>query len=175
MVCTTLCIHAMIGLIISLLANRTHTPTMTCQTALLFLLVASASTEVSSFAPQSHRSRLAHPTIPPAYTQLAAMERLHDTSTNSYSIEHVYTHRDIDFITRRIARDEWTALGSVIAETMHETILDVGNDALKQRSWTDRITLTDRIAEEVSSAVEVSSFLHCTSTNYNMVYMCAIS
>ena len=82
------------------------------------------------------------------------MERLHDPSTNAFQVEHVYSLRDIDRITQKIADDEWSALGSVIAETMLETILDVGDDALKQRGWVERMSLTNRIAEEVSSVVE---------------------
>lgn len=86
---------------------------------------------------------------------LAAMERLHDPSTNSYGrAEHIYSLRDIDAITRTIGDDEWTALGSAIAEAMYETILDVGDDALGQRGWVERMSVTNRIAEEVSKSVE---------------------
>lgn len=85
----------------------------------------------------------------------SAMERLHDPSANPYgSVEHVYSIRDIEVVTQKIADDEWTGLGSVIAETMFETILDVGDDALGEMSWVDSMSLTDRIAEEVSSSVE---------------------
>ena len=84
------------------------------------------------------------------------MERLHDPSTNAFgSVEHVYTLRDIDRVTKMISDDEWNALGSTVAESMYESILEVGDDALKQRGWVDRMSLTNRIAEEVSSAVEV--------------------
>lgn len=84
------------------------------------------------------------------------MERLHDPSTNAYGrVEHVYSLNEIGIITKKISDDEWTALGSVIAETMLETILDVGDDALNRRGWVERTTVTNRIAEEVSSAVEV--------------------
>eukprot|EP00579_Thalassiosira_antarctica_P019963 CAMPEP_0201954082 /NCGR_PEP_ID=MMETSP0904-20121228/2188_1 /ASSEMBLY_ACC=CAM_ASM_000553 /TAXON_ID=420261 /ORGANISM="Thalassiosira antarctica, Strain CCMP982" /LENGTH=263 /DNA_ID=CAMNT_0048498037 /DNA_START=171 /DNA_END=965 /DNA_ORIENTATION=- len=87
------------------------------------------------------------------------MERLHDPSTNAYGpAEHVYSLHDIDVITQTIYDDEWTALGSVIAETMFETILEVGDDALGQRGWVERMSLTNRIAEEVSSAVEKSLY-----------------
>lgn len=83
------------------------------------------------------------------------MERLHDPSANAYGkIEHVYSLRDMDIITRKVADDEWTGLGSVIAESIYETILDVGDDALGQRGWVERMSLTERIAEEVSSTVE---------------------
>ena len=86
----------------------------------------------------------------------SAMERLHDTSTNPYgSVEHIFSLHEIDVITRKIADDEWMGLGSVISETMFETILDVGENALKERGWVDRMSLTDRIAEDVSSVVEV--------------------
>lgn len=83
------------------------------------------------------------------------MERLHDPSANAYgSIEHVYSIRDMDVITRKIADDEWTGLGSVIAESMYETMLDVGANALGHLGWVQRMSLTERIAEEVSSTVE---------------------
>ena len=53
-----------------------------------------------------------------------AMERLHDPSTNAYGpVEHVYSLHDIDVITQTIYDDEWTCLGSVIAETRFKTIL----------------------------------------------------
>ena len=90
------------------------------------------------------------------------MERLHnDPSTDVHSpygksVEHVYTLRDIDVVTRRVADDEWTGLGSAVAESMFETILEVGDEALARRGWVERTSLTERIAEEVSSAVEVS-------------------
>jgi len=83
------------------------------------------------------------------------MERLHDPSTNAFGkVEHVYSLRDIDVITQRIADDEWAALGSVVAESMYETILEVGEEALNRRGWVDRMSLTSRIAENVSDAVE---------------------
>ena len=92
------------------------------------------------------------------------MERLHDPSTNAYgSVEHIYSLHDIETITQKIADDEWTALGSVIAETMYETILDVGDGALRQRGWVERMSLSNRIAEEVSSAVEVGCSIICSS------------
>ncbi|KAL3763552.1 hypothetical protein ACHAW5_008095 [Stephanodiscus triporus] len=37
---------------------------------------------------------------------------------------------------------------------MLETILDVGDDALNRRGWVERTTVTNRIAEEVSSVTE---------------------
>jgi len=87
------------------------------------------------------------------------MERLHDPATVSYGpAEHVYSLHDIDVITQKITDDEWTGLGTVIAETMFETILDVGDDGLRQRGWVERMSLTNRIAEEVSSAVETSLY-----------------
>eukprot|EP01083_Nonionella_stella_P005700 16456_1 len=123
----------------------------TSRTALLLSLFG-ASSVVSSFSPScmQARSETIHST-----TTLGAMERLHDPSANSYGrAEHIYSLRDIDAITRKISDDEWTALGSVIAEAMYETILDVGDDALKRRGWADRMSVTDRIAEEVSESVE---------------------
>ena len=86
----------------------------------------------------------------------SAMERLHDPSTNHYGrVEHVYSPREIGTIAQKVYDDEWTALGSVIAETMLETILDVGDDALSGRGWVEKTTVTNGIAEEVTSAVEV--------------------
>lgn len=120
---------------------------------------------VSSFSsPPYYRRRHVAPARPqtspsPAITTLgAAMERLHDPSTShsGSSAEHVYSLKEIDAITRKIVDDEWTALGSAIAETMYEMILDLGDDALQQRGWADRMGLTDKIAEEVSSGVEKS-------------------
>mmetsp|Transcript_17977 Transcript_17977/g.27374 ORF Transcript_17977/g.27374 Transcript_17977/m.27374 type:complete len:131 (+) Transcript_17977:124-516(+) len=87
----------------------------------------------------------------------SAMERLHDTSTNGFGpIEHVYSLKDIDYITRKIAEDEWMALGTAIAEAMYEMILDVGDEALHEMGFVERMSVTDKIAEDVTSAVEVS-------------------
>ena len=36
---------------------------------------------------------------------------------------------------------------------MLKTTLDVGDGALRRRGWVERTTVTNRIAEEVSSAV----------------------
>jgi hypothetical protein len=59
------------------------------------------------------------------------MERLHDPSTNAYGrVEHVYSPCEVGEITEKIFDDEWTALGSVIAETMLETTLDA--DAMRR-------------------------------------------
>ena len=136
--------------------------------AALLLVVASIATQadtVSSFSPVARDAAAAIATTASSSaaartTILHAMERLHDPSANPYrnpsNIEHVYTTKDIDVVTRLVRDDEWTALGSVIAETMFETILDVGDEALKRRGWVDRMALTDRIAEDVSSSVEVS-------------------
>jgi len=83
------------------------------------------------------------------------MERLHDPSTNAYGqIEHVYSLREIGIITDKIRDDEWSALGSVIAENIFETILDVGDVALNRRGWVERTSITNAIAEGVASAVE---------------------
>jgi hypothetical protein len=85
------------------------------------------------------------------------MERLHDTSTNGFGpIEHVYSLKDIDYVTRKIAEDEWMALGTAIAEAMYEMILDVGDEALHEMGFVERMSVTDKIAEDVTSAVEVS-------------------
>jgi hypothetical protein len=82
------------------------------------------------------------------------MERLHDPSTNAYGrVEHMYSPHEVGEITEKISDDEWTALGSVIAETMLKTTLDVGDGALRRRGWVERMTITNRIAKEVSSAV----------------------
>jgi len=85
------------------------------------------------------------------------MERLHNPSTNPVfgSLEHIFSLKEIDTITQKIADDEWTALGSVMAESMLEMILEVGENALNQRGWVERMSVINRIAEEVSSAVEV--------------------
>eukprot|EP01083_Nonionella_stella_P070543 188791_1 len=97
------------------------------RTALLLSLLGTSSTTVSSFSPSCIQSKRIRTTKTNTKTMLAAMERLHDPSTNSYGrAEHIYSLRDIDAITRTIADDEWTALGSAIAEAMYETILDVG-------------------------------------------------
>lgn len=126
---------------------------MTRRTALL-LLLASAGT-ASSFSPASHPARPAARATPAARL-LGAMERLHDPAARGPAAERVYSLRDIDRITREIAEDEWTALGSAIAESMYETILDVGDGALRRRGWVDRMSLTNGIAEDVASAVEAS-------------------
>jgi hypothetical protein len=86
-----------------------------------------------------------------------AMERLHNPSSNGIfgTVEHIFSLHEIDTITHKIADDEWMALGSVMAESMLETILDVGDDALNQRGWVERMSVTNRIAEEIASAVEV--------------------
>eukprot|EP00984_Skeletonema_dohrnii_P013798 scaffold5751_cov115-Skeletonema_dohrnii-CCMP3373.AAC.3 len=85
----------------------------------------------------------------------SAMERLHDTSTNGFGpIEHVYSLKDIDYVTRKIAEDEWMALGTAIAEAMYEMILDVGDEALHEMGFVERMSVTDKIAEDVTSAVE---------------------
>ena len=42
---------------------------------------------------------------------------------------------------------------------MLKTILDNEDNVLKKRGWIERTTVTNRIAEEVSSAVEVSCHL----------------
>lgn len=147
--------------------------TMTPNGALLSLLVAACAPAVSSFSPAAIQGKR----MPGATAALRAMERLHDPSTNAYSVEHVYSLRDIDVVTRKIADDEWTALGSIVAEALYEMILDVGDDALKQRGWVDRMSLTNKISEEVSGAVEVSRaylvrsmsfFVHPFSTNLAM-------
>jgi hypothetical protein len=89
------------------------------------------------------------------------MERLHDPSTNAYGrIEHVYSLREIGIITDKIRNDEWSALGSIIAENLLETILDVGDVALNRRGWVERTSITNAIAEGISSAVEVSLVFH---------------
>ena len=100
------------------------------------------------------------------------MERLHDTSTNAFGqIEHVYSFSDIDYVTRKIAEDEWMALGTAIAEAMYEMILDVGDEALHEMGFVERMSVTDKIAEDVTSAVEVSefSFMHFVSSTKSVI------
>jgi len=133
---------------------------MTFRTSSLLILLATAQSEVVafSFSPPHPPSTTQHVTTSTTTTtKLNAMERLHqDPSTvNTYGpIEHVYSLQDIDTITQHITDDEWTALGSVIAETMLEMILDVGEDGLMERGWVERTVLANRIAEDVSSVVE---------------------
>eukprot|EP01083_Nonionella_stella_P144386 450733_1 len=121
----------------------------------IFFLMVVAS--VSSFSPtclhittlQSNRASFS------TLKLFSAMERLHDPSTNAYGrVEHVYSLSEIDRITQKITDDEWAALGSVIAETMLETILEVGDDVLTQRGWVERMSVTNKIAEEVSTGVK---------------------
>ena len=82
------------------------------------------------------------------------MERLHDPSTNAYGrVEHVYSPREVGKITEKISDDEWMALRSVIAKTMLKMTLNVGDGALRRRGWVERTTVTNRIADEVSSTV----------------------
>ena len=45
--------------------------------------------------------------------------------------------------------------GSVIADCMLEVVLDIGDAVLQKMSFVDEVTLTNRIADEVSNAVEV--------------------
>lgn len=97
---------------------------------------------------------------------LSAMERLHDTSTNAFGpIEHIYSLNDIDYVTRKIAEDEWMALGTAIAEAMYEMILDVGDEALHEMGFVERMSVTNKIAEDVTSAVEVSKVLLLLCSN----------
>lgn len=133
---------------------------MTFRKSSLLVLLATTQPDVAfSFSPPNNHpstAQLLH-TATTTTTKLNAMERLHrDPSTlNTYgSIEHVYSLQDIDTITQHITDDEWTALGSVIAETMLEMILDVGEDGLMERGWVERTVLANRIAEDVSSVVE---------------------
>lgn len=86
-----------------------------------------------------------------------AMERLHDSTTNSFGpLEHVYSLAEIDSITRKIQDDEWMALGSAVAESLLETILDVCSDALKRMGWVERMNMTNKVADDVSKTVKVS-------------------
>ena len=99
------------------------------------------------------------PTQPSTTALFSAMERLHDKSTNAFGrIEHVYSLNDIDDITRKIAEDEWMAgLGTAIAEAMYEMILDVSDEAMHEMGFVERMSVTNKIADDVTSAVEVSS------------------
>jgi hypothetical protein len=81
------------------------------------------------------------------------MKRLQNPSTNAYGcVEHVYSPCKVHVIAQNISDNEWTAIGSAIAKTMLERILDVGDDALKKRGWVERTTVTNRIAKEVLSS-----------------------
>eukprot|EP00986_Skeletonema_menzelii_P011473 scaffold5909_cov150-Skeletonema_menzelii.AAC.3 len=103
----------------------------------------------------SHRQQLTSYKQTTTTSLFSAMERLHDTSTNAFGqIEHVYSFSDIDYVTRKIAEDEWMALGTAIAEAMYEMILDVGDEALHEMGFVERMSVTDKIAEDVTSAVE---------------------
>lgn len=106
------------------------------------------------------------PTQPSTTALFSAMERLHDKSTNAFGrIEHVYSLNDIDDITRKIAEDEWMAgLGTAIAEAMYEMILDVSDEAMHEMGFVERMSVTNKIADDVTSAVEVSS-------QYNVIIM----
>lgn len=110
--------------------------------------------EAKAFAPSFPRSY----SITVAPTKLfSAMERLHDPSTNSFgALEHVYSLAEIDRITHKIEDDEWMALGSVVAESLLETILDICSDALRRMGWVERMSITNKIAEDVSKTVEKS-------------------
>ena len=111
----------------------------------------------------------------PTTSLFSAMERLHDTSTNAFgSIEHVYSLSDIDYVTRKIAEDEWMALGTAIAEAMYEMILDVGDEALHEMGFVERMSVTDKIAEDVTSAVEVSEVC-MLCTRYAFQYLIPIN
>ncbi|KAL3796761.1 hypothetical protein HJC23_010908 [Cyclotella cryptica] len=96
----------------------------------------------------------------PASTKMfSAMERLHDPSTNAFGpLENVYSLIEIDEITHKIEDDEWAALGSAIAETMLEMILDVGSGALKRMGWVERMSVTNKVAEDVSQTVTKSLY-----------------
>jgi len=92
----------------------------------------------------------------PACTGLQAIERLHAPRDGAAGAAgRVYSLADIDRVTRTVADDEWAGLGSVIADCMLETVLDIGDAVLQKMSFVDEITLTNRIAAEVSNAVEV--------------------
>lgn len=108
---------------------------------------------VMSFAPSSSNPKR----IAPVPTKLySAMERLHDPSTNAYGpLEHVYSIAEIHHITHKIEDDEWMALGSAIAEKLLETVLDVCSSALKRMGWVERMSVTNKVADDVSKAVKV--------------------
>jgi len=46
------------------------------------------------------------------------------------------------------------ALGTAIAEAMYEMILDVGDEALYKMGFVERMSVTNKIAEDVTAAVE---------------------
>ena len=117
------------------------------------IIIVSSCGIVSSFSPSicsSHHIKLV---ASPNTKLYSAMECLHHPS-KPYPVEHVYSLKEIEQITNKIANDEWAALGSVIAEQMLEMILDVGDEALAQRPGVDRMMITDKIAEEISNDVE---------------------
>lgn len=87
-----------------------------------------------------------------------AMERLHDPSTNAFgALEHVYSIAEIDGITHKIEDDEWMALGSAIAESMLETILDICSGVLKKMGWVEKMNVVNKVAQDISKTVEVST------------------
>ena len=87
-----------------------------------------------------------------------AMERLHDPSTNAFGpLEHIYSMAEIDGITHKIEDDEWMALGSAIAESMLETILDVCSGVLKKMGWVEKMNVINKVAQDISKTVEVSA------------------
>jgi hypothetical protein len=86
-----------------------------------------------------------------------AMERLHDPSTNAFGpLEHVYSMAEIDGITHKIEDDEWMALGSAIAESTLETILDVCSGVLKKMGWVEKMNVVNKVAQDISKTVEKS-------------------
>ena len=86
------------------------------------------------------------------------MEHLHDASPNRFGpVEHVYSLKDIDLITRKLADDEWAALGTQIAEAIYEMILNLSEEALHEMSFSERAVMTNKVAENVASDVEVST------------------
>lgn len=120
----------------------------------MFLFLFCTIFPATAFLPSEIFSR---PGIKQPIVLFSAMERLHDTSTNAFGeIEHVYSLNDIDDITRKIADDEWMALGTAIAEAMYEMILEVSEEALHEMGFVQRMTVTNKISEDVASAVEVS-------------------
>lgn len=113
--------------------------------------------QAKAFAPTSLSKGKQYELNPTNTKVYNAMERLHDPSTNAFgSLEHVYSLAEIDDITHKIEDDEWMAIGSAISESLLETILDVCSDALKRMGWVERMSITNRVAEDVSKTVEVS-------------------
>lgn len=119
---------------------------------IIFFLIVPATSFVSTASIHRNQFTNENPTA-----VFSAMEHLHDSSANRFGpVEHVYSLKDIDLVTRKIADDEWSALATQIAEDIYEMILDVSEEALHEMSFSERAVMTNEVAENVASGVEVS-------------------